>query len=228
MAGLNVYFISGIGGDSRLFKHVQLPEGYDTRYVEWITPEKRERLPDYAFRLTEQIDTRQPFILVGMSLGGIMAVEIAKRYAPVATILIGSIPVSSHLPGYYTVAGKLRLADLLPPSFFKRAATLKRLLTREKNEDKAMIREVIRDGDPWFIKWGLKAVLEWRNEEIPHPLWHIHGARDEVFPIWFTKPSHVIPRGGHMLVINHAAEVNRILGEILSLYSSVFSANATR
>ena len=228
MADLNVYFISGIGGDSRLFKHVQLPEGYDTRYVEWISPEKGETLPDYAFRLTEQIDTWQPFILVGMSLGGIMAVEIAKRYAPVATILIGSIPVSSQLPGYYAVAGKLRLPDLLPASFFKRAATLKRLLTREKDADKAMIREVIRDGDPWFIKWGLKAVLEWRNEEIPQPFWHIHGTRDEVFPIWFTRPSHIISKGGHMLVINHAAEVNRILGEILPLYSPVFSANATR
>ena len=227
---INVYFISGIGGDSRLFKHIQLPAGFQVRYVDWINPEKKEPLPGYALRLTAQIDLQQPFVLVGMSLGGIMAVEIAKRYPPVATVLIGSIPVSSHLPGYYTVAGRLRLADLLPPSFFKMTARLKRLLTREKNEDKDMIREVIRDGDPWFIKWGLKAVLEWRNEEIPQPFWHIHGTRDEVFPIWFTKPSHVIPKGGHMLVINHAAEVNRILAEILPHYlpSGIFSANTAR
>ncbi|HEX9511370.1 MAG TPA: alpha/beta hydrolase [Puia sp.] len=224
---MNVYFISGIGGDSRLFRHIQLPAGFQIGYVEWIIPEKKESLTDYACRLTEQIDTRQPFILVGMSLGGILSVEIAKRFPPAATILIGSIPVSSHLPGYYAIAGRLRLPDLFPPSFFKGAATLKRLLTREKSEDKAMLRQVIRDGNPWFIKWGLKAVLEWRNEEIPQPLWHIHGSRDEVFPVWFTRPSHIVPKGGHLLVINHANEVNRILGELLPRYSPVFSANAT-
>lgn len=224
---MNVYFISGIGGDCRLFRHIQLPAEFQIGYVEWILPEKGEPLPHYAYRLVEQIDIRQPFILVGMSLGGIVSVEIAKRFPPVATILIGSIPVSSQLPLYYTAAGLLRLPDLLPPSFFKGAATLKRLFTREKGEDKAMIRQVIRDGDPGFIKWGLKAVLEWRNEEIPQPFWHIHGSRDEVFPVWLTRPSHIVPKGGHLLVINHAAEVNRILAEILPRYLPAFTGSST-
>src|SRR5882757_6420432 len=100
---INVYFISGIGGDSRLFKHIQLPEGFQARYVDWINPEKKEPLPDYALRLTAQIDTQQPFVLAGMSLGGIMAVEIAKRFPPVATILIGSVPISAQFPWYYTI-----------------------------------------------------------------------------------------------------------------------------
>ncbi|HWK02745.1 MAG TPA: alpha/beta hydrolase [Puia sp.] len=226
---MNVYFISGIGGDSRLFRQIRLPAEFRIGYVEWILPEKGEPLPDYACRLTEQIDTWQPFILVGLSLGGIMSVEIAKRFSPVATILIGSIPVSSHLPLYYTIAGQLRLPDLLPPFFFKKAATIKRLFTREKSADKEMLRQVIRDGNPRFIKWGLKAVLKWRNEEIPQPLWHIHGSRDGVFPVWLTRPSHIVSKGGHLLVINHAAEVNGILAEILPRYlpSGIFSASAT-
>jgi pimeloyl-ACP methyl ester carboxylesterase len=212
---MNVYFISGIGGDRRLFNYIQLPEDFHVGYVDWILPEKKENLPDYANRLTEQIDTGQPFILVGASLGGIMAVEIAKRLTPVATILISSIPVSAQLPAYYTAARHLRLARLLPTSFIKGASNFKRLFTREKGADKKLMRQMIRDGDPRFIKWGLNAVLEWRNEEIPQPLWHIHGARDEVFPIRLTHPSHKIPRAGHLLVMSHAEEVNRILREIL-------------
>jgi pimeloyl-ACP methyl ester carboxylesterase len=217
---MNVYFISGIGGDRRLFKHIELPEDFQMRYVDWVLPGQRESLPDYAFRLTEQIDTRQPFILVGLSLGGIMAVEIAKRCPPVATILIGSVPVSSQLPGYYIIARRLRLVKFLPVSFFKGTATVKRLFTREKEEDKKMIRQIIREGNSWFIKWGLNAVLEWRNEYIPQPLWHIHGTRDEVFPVWLTRPSHTIPKGGHMLVVSHSTEVNRILREILYRYTA--------
>ncbi|MES1161164.1 MAG: alpha/beta hydrolase, partial [Bacteroidota bacterium] len=179
---MNVYFISGIGGDRRLFHGIRLPEGFRTSYVDWILPGNKETLPDYALRLTEQIEPTQPFVLVGASLGGIMAVEIAKRLAPVATILISSIPVSSQLPVYYTAARHLRLAQLLPTSFIKGASHFKRLFTRETGANKKLMRQMIRDGDARFIKWGLNAVLEWRNEVKPQPLWHIHGTRDEVFP----------------------------------------------
>ena len=225
---MNVYFISGIGGDRRLFHYIQLPEDFHIGFVDWIEPGEKESLPDYAFRLTEQIDTRQPFILVGVSLGGIMAVEIAKRLTPAATILISSIPVSAQLPAYYIAARHLRLAQLLPASFIKGASSFKRWFTREPAADKKLIRQMIRDGEPRFIKWALNAVLDWRNEEVPQPLWHIHGTRDEVFPIRFTRPSHTIHRAGHLLVISHAAAINGILGEILPSYRSVLPASATR
>lgn len=224
---MNVYFISGIGGDSRLFKHIQLPEDFQIRHVDWITPEEKEPLADYAFRLAEQIDTRQPFILVGTSLGGILAVEIAKRFRPVATILISSVPISAQLPGYYNAARMLRLAEFVPASFVKGVSTFKRLFTRETDDDKQLIRQMIKDGDPRFIKWALGAVLEWQNTAIPQPLWHIHGTRDEVFPFRLTRPSHTIPGGGHLLVISHAAEINRILRDILAGYRYA-SAMATR
>ena len=224
---MNVYFISGIGGDRRLFNYIRLPEDFHIGYVDWILPGNKENLPDYAFRLTEQIDTSQPFILVGASLGGIMAVEIAKRLTPVATILISSIPVSAQLPVYYTAARHLKLAQLLPTSFIKGASSFKRWFTRETAANKKLMRQMIRDGDPRFIKWGLNAVLEWHNEEIPQPLWHIHGTRDEVFPVRLTRPSHKIPRAGHLLVMSHPTEINNILGEILRSYLPAVPASAT-
>lgn len=194
---------------------MRLPEGFQMKFVEWIPPHADETLPGYAMRLTQQMDTTRPFALVGMSLGGIMSVEIAKHFPVIATIIIGSVPVAAQMPRYYSVARSLNLATLLPASFFKTTAVIKRLFTKEKREDKELIRQVIRDGDPIFIKWALNAVLHWNNEEIPQPLWHIHGTRDEVFPWWLTKPSHTIEKGGHMLVMTHAKEVNAILRDIL-------------
>ena len=211
----DVYFISGIGADKRLFKYIQLPEGFRMKFIEWISPNAGEMIPGYAIRLTQQMDTSKPFVLVGMSLGGIMSVEIAKRFPPVATIIIGSVPVAAQMPRYYGVARALRLASLLPASFFKATVMIKRLFTKEKKEDKQLIRQVTKDGDPLFIKWALDAVLQWNNEEIPEPLWHIHGTRDEVFPWWLTRPSHTIQKGGHMLVMTHAEEINEILRDIL-------------
>jgi hypothetical protein len=70
--------------------------------------------------------------------------------------------------------------------------------------------------DPAFIRWGINAVLNWSNEKTPESLTHIHGTRDEVFPYSFAKPTHVIPKGDHMLVISHANEINSIVSEVLS------------
>jgi pimeloyl-ACP methyl ester carboxylesterase len=212
---MKTYFISGIGADHRLFTHIRLPEGFETRYIHWITPDPEEALPSYARRLTAQIDTSEPYTLIGFSLGGIMAVEIAKIFPPVCTILISSIPVSSNLPPYYRRAHRLQLQRLATPTLIKALATFKQRLTMRSREDYKLMREVILDGDDRFIAWALDAVVNWQNDKIPHPFFHIHGTWDEVFPIRYTKPTHIVPRGGHNLVMNQATIINGLFRNIL-------------
>ena len=133
---MKTYFISGMAADSRIFCHIRLPQGYEAVHLEWIKPEKNESLASYALRLAQRIDTSEPFVLIGLSFGGMLASEIAKRYKPAMTVLISSIPISSHLPGYFKVAAKLRLHKVVPVSLLKTAASMKRMFTRETNEDK--------------------------------------------------------------------------------------------
>jgi len=212
---LKVYFIPGIGADYRLFTHIRLPEGYTPSYVHWIDPIENERLGDYAFRLTGQFDTSEPFILVGLSLGGMMAVEIAKRIRPVCTIIISSIPVTDHLPGYFRVAGRLGMGKLISPSFLKAASSAKHALTMHPASNRRLMFDIIRDGDDRFIRWAINAVLEWDNREIPQPFFHIHGTRDEIFPIGLTSPTHIVEKGGHMFVVSHPEKANQFLKEII-------------
>jgi pimeloyl-ACP methyl ester carboxylesterase len=214
---MKTYFVSGIGADYRLFTHIRLPEGFETNYVHWIPPEPEESLPSYARRLTAQIDTGEPYILIGFSLGGMMAVEIAKQFPPACTVLISSIPVSSNLPPYYRRAHRLQLQKLASPTLIKVLASLKHLLTMRSRDNYKLIREVIWDGDDRFIAWAMDAVVDWQNDTIPRPLFHIHGTWDDVLPIRFTKPTHVVTRGGHNLVLSHAPIINGLLREILSL-----------
>lgn len=212
---MKTYFISGIGADYRLFTHIRLPEGFDTHFIHWIPPEPDESLPSYARRLTAQIDTSEPYTLIGFSLGGIMAVEIAKLFAPACTILISSIPVSSNLPPYYRRARRLQLQKLASPTLIKALATFKQRLTMKSRENYKLMREVILDSDDRFIAWALDAVVNWQNDKIPQPFFHIHGTWDEVFPIRYTKPTHIVPRGGHNLVMNQAAIINGLFRQIL-------------
>ena len=141
-----------------------------------------------------------------------MAVEIARLTSPVCTIILGSVTLSSQLPVYFKAVRRLHLLELLPAGFFKFAAIIKRLFTRESKQDKILIRQMIRDADPGFIKWAMGAVLAWKNDITPHPLRHLHGSRDEMFPIWLTRPTHPISGGGHLLVMTHASEGECLIG----------------
>ena len=213
---MKVYFLAGIAADSRIFKNIHLPDGYESVYINWIKPFRDESLSSYAFRLAEAIDTAEPYYIIGVSLGGIIASEISTRYNPLATIIIGSVPTISQLPGYYKWVRKLRIQKMVPGSFYKIAAITKHFLNRAPLEDKKATIEMIHESDPAFIKWGIDAVLKWTNKLIPKKLYHIHGTRDEVFPFVYTSPTHVISKGGHVLVMSHAGEINKIISGILT------------
>lgn len=212
---VKVYFISGLGADSSVFKHIRLPPHCEAIPLDWITPFKKESLPDYALRLAERIDTSGSFSLIGLSMGGMIAVEIARHFKPSHIILISSIPSSLHLPDYYRYLGVLGLHKFIPISLFQKGALLKRLFTAESAEDKRMLKAMIRKTDVSFIRWGLEAILKWKSENIPQNIIHIHGTHDEILPRRFTKPTHVISKGGHLMIMNRAAEINRIVAAVL-------------
>jgi pimeloyl-ACP methyl ester carboxylesterase len=73
---------------------------------------------------------------------------------------------------------------------------------------------MIWKSDAGFIKRGMKAVLHWENDTVPQPFWHIHGTKDEVFPVGRVGATHIIKGGGHMLTMSHFEEVNRILARL--------------
>lgn len=212
---MKAYFISGMAADSRVFRHIKLPEGYEPVYLDWIEPEKNESLPNYAMRLAARIDPEEPFALIGLSFGGMLAIEIAKLHKPVMTVLISSIPLSTHLPRYFRTMAKLRLHKFVPISLLKTSAAAKRFFTNEKNDDKRLLWQIIRESDPMMIRWSMHAILTWQNDWMPDAVCHIHGTRDEILPIKYTQPTHTIKRGGHMLVMDRAEQVNDVLQNAL-------------
>jgi pimeloyl-ACP methyl ester carboxylesterase len=214
---MNAYFISGLAADGKMFRSISLPEGYTQKHLDWIPPLKKESLEHYAWRMGQMIDHSHPFVIIGLSLGGMLASEISRQYMPAKTILISSIPCSAHLPSYLRVLGMLKIHKIVPVSFFKFAAILKRKISITKSEDKRLITETIRLSEPSFIRWGMDAVLGWKAKKPPASYVHIHGSLDEILPILFTKPTHVIKGAGHLMVLTRAKELNKILREVLTV-----------
>lgn len=212
---MKVYCISGLGADHRAFSKLRFPAGYTVIHLPWIQPLNKEALVHYSHRMAETINPREPHILCGLSMGGMVASCIAASYSPALTILISSIPVSSSLPPVYRRAGKLQLHRLLPISVFTSAALFKRYLTGESAVDKSLIRQMIKDTDEQFIRWAFQAILDWRFSVVPSPLLHIHGTNDGILPGKLTHPTHWIKGGDHLMVLSRAAEINAVLHDEL-------------
>lgn len=92
---MRVYCISGVGADHRAFQRLNIPD-HELIAVPWIEPLSNESLSSYANRLGASIDTKEPFALLGLSFGGMLAAEMAALLKPRKLILISSIASSSQ------------------------------------------------------------------------------------------------------------------------------------
>jgi pimeloyl-ACP methyl ester carboxylesterase len=209
---MNVYFVSGLGADRTAFKRISLPAGYSIYYLDWIPPRKNESLEEYCKRLAEHIDQSTPFVLVGLSFGGMVAVTMHRFLKPHKTILISSIASATELPPLFKWAARLRLHKLLPLYIINHPNYFANLLfgARSKNEKK-LLAVIMLNGDPAILKWSINAVLTWDQKSRPGNIFQIHGTNDKILPIKYTHPDVVINNGSHFMVWTKAAEVSKAI-----------------
>jgi pimeloyl-ACP methyl ester carboxylesterase len=212
----HLYLISGLGADERIFSNLRFPAGYQVHYLQWITPEKDEPISHYAARMAAGITADGSITLLGVSFGGMISLEIARQMPIAKNILLSSIKRTSEKPPYYNWVKRLRLHKL-PDSILyqRRNIIVKKFLNIETNMERALVNEYLAKRDYTYMRWAVNAILHWENEQVPDGLVHIHGAKDMPFPVKYLQPTHLIPDGGHFMVLNRAEAINRILSEIL-------------
>ncbi|WP_461091891.1 alpha/beta fold hydrolase [Spirosoma gilvum] len=214
---MNVYFISGLGADKRIFQKLVLPGFLKPVYLDWLAPHLDESLPAYARRMSDAIDTTQPFYLIGVSFGGMIATEISKLVKSQKTILISSISTTNQLPWYYIFLGSISIDRLIPASFLTLATPLTYWIFGATDLfTKQLLKQILKDTDKRFIKWALRAILSWRNSIRPTELIQIHGTRDRILPIRFTRPTVIVPDGGHLMVYAQSDIISNVLATQLT------------
>ncbi len=203
----HIYVISGLGADERVFQNVDFGRLKPT-FIQWIEPRDNETIQEYASRLSEQIDTSKPIIL-GVSFGGMIAVEIAKQIDYQQVILISSAKTKNEIPFVYRILGRLKLHKIIPIKLFKRANILTYwFFGMNSKVEKEMLKSILHDTDSTFLKWAMDAIILWKNEIIIDKLIHFHGDNDKILPIKnIKKVDFVIPNGGHLMVFNRADEI---------------------
>ena len=209
---MNVYFISGLGADRRAFERLKLPAHYSLHYLDWIKPHKKESLNEYAKRLAASIDTSQPYAVVGLSMGGMIASAMTQFLQPHKTILISSVACTKEFPPLFKLASFTRIYKLLPLWLLHKPNRIVYWLfgAKTKNE-KVLMDYIISNADAHFIKWSIGAILRWKDKVRPKNIFHIHGSNDKILPIRYTKPDVVIKNGSHFMVWTKAGEVSKHL-----------------
>ncbi|HVY73524.1 MAG TPA: hypothetical protein VG890_01770, partial [Puia sp.] len=120
----NLYLISGLGADKRIFGKLGFPENYRIHYIEWAPFAEGESMEQYAAKLSGQIDQREPFSLIGLSFGGMLAVEISKILEPKHTVLISSVAGPFEFSWSYRLLGKLALPRIYHTHIFLRPSPI--------------------------------------------------------------------------------------------------------
>lgn len=211
-----VYLFPGQGSDARLFKHLKLPDAYDTVHISYPVPEKREGMKEYAQRFIAQIDTGSDYILMGVSLGGMICTELTDTLDPLKTIIISSAKSTEELPGRYTFQQTLPLNRIIPKRLIKGGARLLQgIVEPDRKHDKETFKDMLKNKDPLYLKRTVDMIVNWERTRYSEQIIHIHGDKDHTIPIKNLEYDYLLEGGSHMMMITRAHEINEILREIL-------------
>ena len=209
-----IYIISGLGADKRMFQNFSF-EGYNVIHIDWDLPLENETLQNYALRISENIKDENA-ILIGLSFGGILSVEISKIKKFKKVFLLSSAKTKFEIPFYYRFLGKLNLLRIIPSSILKRVNSLTYLVFGAKtNFEKNLLKDIIKNTDKHFLKWALHQIMNWKNENYSENIVHIQGDSDLILPHVFVKYDYLIKGGTHFMTLNQSKEIETIIIENL-------------
>ena len=214
--------VSGLGADERLFEP-QRALSWPIVAVKWLEPCRRETLASYGRRLAETLNVPEPFFLGGISMGGMLALEMSQWTHPEAVFLIASGRSGRAIRPIWRMVGMMiggaPFWSGLPPAIAKPVAKfLARYTLPSGNQltrdQLRLCSQMATDASPRFVRWGCRACVTWPGVDQPRvPVYHIHGDKDRIMPLSRAKPDRVIRGGGHLINLTHADEVNAYIAE---------------
>lgn len=210
----NLYCISGLGADQRIFQKLDIP-GVQLVPVAWPAFDRHDDMACYAQKVLAQIKEEKPMLL-GVSFGGMLSVEIAKQAPVQKVIIVSSAKTIDELPPVSAFARFMVHNNLIPVGLFKHFH--KQMAERfgaVTEEEKNLLVSILHDTDNAFVKWAGHAMINWQNHQVPQGLVHIHGTADRLIPPTHIHPDYWVEGGSHFMIYNRAAAVSRIIASEL-------------
>jgi pimeloyl-ACP methyl ester carboxylesterase len=218
--GPTLLLFPGLGADSRAFAPQRdIPARIEV--VEWPEPlSEREPLADYAARIAAGIRPWPNLYVGGVSLGAMVALEVARPLAARGVFLMGGCWSHRQIAPLFKAV--LAVGGLMPPAWVH-ASLAATPLALKVFEDLGpdhieLMTRMLREHSPRQIRWSCRALLQWECcARVPDvPVHAIHGEKDEIVPLRNVNPQRVIPGGHHLINLSHAPEVNTFIAAQLN------------
>lgn len=201
---------------------------------DWLDIQTGESFSDYALRCVDQwlvgaaavVDIRHPYMLGGVGLGGVLALEMAMSHklnsqSPTAVLLVGSCRSWDALP----VWASHKPIDKFPPWLVRTLQSIWR--TKTLDSQQPMNRELAQRVKKLQAAIPTEAVIRrvrlcasWEREGVdvaraPFRTHQIHGRRDTRILPPKALDATLILDGGHWINLSHHVAVNNWIEAIV-------------
>lgn len=207
---IKLYLIPGMGTDHRVFQFLNLP-GIEQIYIPFLEPLPKETFPSYALRMAAVIPKNETPVILGLSMGGFIAQEIASQRPVKKIILLSSFKAGQQWQTLLKTIRYSKLTHLLPQLLIKSIIVNGVCFLGLSKQWKKEFLSMINSYSAAYYKFACKELLNWKGVNISFPVVQIHGTKDVVFPIANCKPNYVIKNGSHFMIATHSAKVSKIL-----------------
>lgn len=217
MSSMRIVMLPGMGVDARLFAP-QWAAGLKFESPPMPMPEPGDSMARYARRVRDQIGLDGPCIVGGVSLGGMVACELARITQARCVLLVGSCAHRRAIPRYYW---PVEWFSRIVPDFLirRRAVISARLLMHFEGltlEQCQLVRTMATETPVTKLRRYARMILTWEAPRAyPCPIHHIHGDKDLVIPLRRVQPEAIVAGGGHLINMTHPLEVNTFLARHL-------------
>jgi len=183
-----IYFLPGMGATSEMY-----PEPWHSLpgsvFLDWPEKFTGTSITDLAEQLIEEHQITSKDTVIGTSLGGIVACEIANLIGLRQLVLISSAIHPSE------VSPVLRVLHPLIKIF---PLTLARWVCKRIPH---ILPRMFAASDPAFIRRMCFAIFSWSGHQSPTPVFRIHGRRDFIIPP--PSQTDTLLSSGHLLPMSY-------------------------
>ena len=214
---IHIYFMPGLAASSKIFEYIKLSEEkYKVHYLEWIAPEsEKETLSDYAAKYLPLIKHEQP-VLIGVSFGGLLVQELSRLLETRKVIIISSIKYRSEMPRRLRFLKNSQAYKFFPSRKLSRIDDFSKYDFHPHLKKKTeLYNKYMSVRDEKYLNWAIHNVLHWKNTSPQENIIHIHGNKDEIFPIKYIKNCIPVEGGTHAMIIVKAKKISAIIEELL-------------
>jgi hypothetical protein len=205
-----IYAIPGLGTTEKLYENIVIKD-VEMIVLQWPLPEKNDTMQSYARKFLPQINTEQPFCLLGVSFGGMLCSELSKLISPKKIFLVSTSKCRPELPWFIRVFKHFPIHKIISEKQHRKMAYESGWLI---GFGKAFIPEYLGMIDSMkenYFKNAINIIVNWNRKGLPENYIHIHGNADRLLMYRYVKADHTIENGSHAMIVFQADEINKII-----------------